>query len=65
MNVWQLEGYEQVLFRGVNAASMAISQPRENEWLLECSDGYGLEAPSFDDLVMRVIREPPARPDAA
>jgi hypothetical protein len=58
MNVWRLPEYEQVRFAGVNAAAMAVTEVSPNEWRLECSDGYGLETPRFDDLVVRVIREP-------
>ena len=57
MNHWTLPGYETMTFRGINAACMAVTMPRSNEWLLECSDGYGLEAPDFDDLVIRVVLE--------
>ncbi len=57
INTWQVPGYEGVHFRSINAASLAVSEPRANEWLLECSDGFGTEPPSFDDLVVRVVRE--------
>lgn len=62
MNVWRLPGYEQVRFSGVNAAAMSVTTVRPDEWLLECSDGYGLEAPTFDDLVVRVLVERAAEP---
>jgi hypothetical protein len=57
MNVWQFRDYGPTVFRGVNAACMAVSSLGDNEWLFECSDGYGLEPPCLDDLVVRVIRE--------
>lgn len=56
-NVWELPGYEQVRFSGVNAAAMSVTEIQPDEWLLECNDGYGLEEPTFQDLVVRVRLE--------
>lgn len=56
-NVWELPGYGTTLM-GVNSASMAISEVKPGELLLECNDGYGVEDPDFTDLVVRLVFEP-------
>jgi hypothetical protein len=63
VNVWVLPEYGTTM-QGLNAACMAVSEVRAGEFLLECSDGYGLEEPDFRDLVARLILEPGKRAQA-
>ena len=57
MNVWSLPEYPELRLSGINAAAMMVTPIRENEVRLACNDGYGLEEPTFTDLVVRVVFE--------
>jgi len=54
-NVWPDEKYGTMMY-GLNAAATVVEQPRANEWILACSDGWG-EEPDFRDLVVRLVHE--------
>jgi hypothetical protein len=57
-NVWKF-AEDGPMMMGINAAAMGIVEEAPGRWLLECSDGFGVE-PHFDDLVARLVVEPPS-----
>jgi hypothetical protein len=66
MNQWSIPEYGPTTFQGLGNTCMAVTTVRPNEWLAECNHGYGSSAPTYDHLVVRIIREPagvsPGRP---
>ena len=58
MNQWNIPEYGPTSFQGLGNACMAVSTVQANEWLLECNHGYGSATPTYDHLVVRVVKEP-------
>jgi hypothetical protein len=55
MNQWRDEKYGTTML-GLNAAAMEVRHEPDGSILLQCSDGWGLEA-NFNDLVVRLVVE--------
>jgi hypothetical protein len=60
MNQWNIPEYGPTTFQGLGNACMAVTTVRPNEWLAECNHGYSSSPPTYDHLVVRIVREPAA-----